>query len=275
MTNPKCRYYIGSNEAIPYSSCKNKRYITKVMFLVAVSRATYKENGEVLFDGKLGIWPFTYQEPAKRKSKNRVAGTIVTKLIESITKAVTKHTLINLVIPAIKQKWPASASKEIHIQQDNVKPHINGKERDFMEAATSDGFNIKLTQQPAQSPDLNILDLGFFRSIQYLQDENTAKTVEELVNKVTEAYESETTETLDNVFLSLQACMVEIMQKRGHNNYPLPHLAKAAPRRQGTLPRDLTVDEDLVKEYIQFLITCGLIGELDQLMLDLGIQVPF
>ncbi|XP_074276905.1 uncharacterized protein LOC141600560 [Silene latifolia] len=275
MTNPKCRYYIGSNEALPYRSCKSKRYITKIMFLAAVSRPTYKENGEVLFDGKLGIWPFTYQEPAKRKSKNRVAGTIVTKPIESITKEVTKQTLINCVIPAIKQKWPVSASKEIYIQQDNAKPHINGKDKDFLEAATSDGFNIKLTQQPAQSPDLNILDLGFFRSIQSLQDENPAKTVEELVKKVTEAYESETVETLDNVFLSLQACMVEIMKKRGHNNYPLPHLAKAAQRRQGTLPRDLTVDEDLVKECIQFLITCGLIGELDQLMLDLGIQVPF
>ncbi|XP_074290311.1 uncharacterized protein LOC141617040 [Silene latifolia] len=275
MTNPKCRYYIGSNEALPYRSCKSKRYITKIMFLAAVSRPTYKENGEVLFDGKVGIWPFTYQEPAKRKSKNREAGTIVTKPVESITKAVTKEALINLVIPAIKEKWPASASKNITIQQDNAKPHISGKDKDFMEAANSDGFNIKLTQQPANSPDLNILDLGFFRSIQSIQDENPAKTVEQLVQNVTEAYEAETAETLDNVFLSLQACMVEIMQKRGHNNYPLPHLAKAAQRRQGTLPRDLTVNEDLVKECIQFLITCGLMSDLDQLMLDLGIQVPF
>ncbi|XP_074266864.1 uncharacterized protein LOC141590154 [Silene latifolia] len=219
--------------------------------------------------------PSPTKNQQKEKSKNRVAGTIVTKPIESITKAVTKQTLINLVIPAIKQKWPASASKEIHIQQDNAKPHINGKDKDFLEAATSDGFNIKLTQQPAQSPDLNILDLGFFRSIQSLQDENPAKTVEELVNKVTEAYESETVETLDNVFLNLQACMLEIMKKREHNNYPLPHLAKVSQRRQETLPRDLTVDEDLVKECIQFLIACGSIGKLDQLMLDLGIQIPF
>ncbi|XP_074270954.1 uncharacterized protein LOC141594865 [Silene latifolia] len=238
MTNPKCRYYFGSNEALPYSSCKSKR-------------PTYKENGEVLFDGKLGIWPFTYQEPAKRKSKNRATGTIVTKPIESITK------------------------KDISIQQDNAKPHISGKDKEFKEAATSDGFNIILEQQPANSPDLNILDLGFFRSIQSLQDENPAKTVEELVKNVTQAYEDETFETLDNVWQSLQACMVEIMQKRGHNNYPLPHLAKAAQRRQGTLPRDLQVNEDLVKKCIQFLITCGMIGELDQLMLDLGIQVPF
>ncbi|XP_074304590.1 uncharacterized protein LOC141639336 [Silene latifolia] len=168
MTNPMCRYYIGSNEALPYRSCKSKRYITKVMFLAAVARPTYKENGEVLFDGKIGIWPFTFQEPAKRRSKNREAGTLVTKPVESITKKVTKEAFINKVIPAIKQKWPTSASKNISIQQDNAKPHFNGKDKDFMEAATSNGFNIELTQQPANSPDLNILDLGFFRSIQSL-----------------------------------------------------------------------------------------------------------
>ncbi|XP_074301398.1 uncharacterized protein LOC141632784 [Silene latifolia] len=204
--NPKRRYYIGSNEALPYRSCKSKRYITKIMFLAAVPRPTYKENEEVLLDGKLGIWPFTYQEPTKRKSKNRDAGTVVTKPIESIIKKVTKETLINLVIPAINEKWPATASNEISIQQDNKKPHINGKDKDFIEVATSDGFNIKLSQQPPNFPDLNILDLGF------LQDEFPAKTVEELVKNVTEAYEAETFETLDNVWLSLQACMVEIMK---------------------------------------------------------------
>ncbi|KAK9750176.1 hypothetical protein RND81_02G178500 [Saponaria officinalis] len=275
MTKPTCKYYIGSDESEPYRSCKSKRYITKVMFLAAVSRPTYKDNGDVLFDGKLGIWPFTYQEPAKRNSKNRLAGTMVTKAIESITQKVTKDKLINLLIPAIKQKWPASASKEIIIQQDNAKPHINGKDKDFIEASTSDGFNIKLTQQPAMSPDLNILDLGFFRSIQSLQDENPAKNVDELVKNVQDAYERETAECLDNVWLSLQACMMEIMKVKGHNNYKLPHLGKAAQRRQRTLPRDLVVDEELVKECIQFLITCGLITELEQLMLDVGIQVPF
>ncbi|XP_074315560.1 uncharacterized protein LOC141651760 [Silene latifolia] len=190
------RYYIGSNEAAPYRSCKSKRYITKVMFLADVSRPIYKDNGEGLFDGKLGSHLLTKNQPKE-------------------------------------EKWTVSASKEISIQQDNDKPHINEKDKDFLEAATSDGFNIKLTQQPANSPDLNILDLGFFRSIQSLQDEYPANTAEELVKNVIEAYEAETARTLDNVWLSLQACMKEIMQKRGHNNYPLQHLAKAAQRRQG------------------------------------------
>ncbi|XP_074300312.1 uncharacterized protein LOC141631553 [Silene latifolia] len=215
MTKPTSRYFIGSNETTPYKSCKSKRYITKVMFMVAVSKPIYKENGKVLFDRKLGIWPFTYQEPAKLKSKSRVAGTIMTKPIESITEKVTKECLINLVIPTIKQKWSGTASKEISIQQDNAKPHINGKDKDFLEAATSAGFNINLTQQPTNPLDLNILDLSFFRSIQSLQDEHLSRSVEELVKNVQDAYEEETMETLDNVWLSLQACMVEIMKLKG------------------------------------------------------------
>ena len=47
------------------------------MFLAAVARPRFDANGNVVFDGKLGIWPFTYQEAAKRKSKHREAGTIV------------------------------------------------------------------------------------------------------------------------------------------------------------------------------------------------------
>jgi hypothetical protein len=47
------------------------------MFLAAVARPRFDANGNVIFDGKLGIWPFTYQEAAKRNSKNREAGTMV------------------------------------------------------------------------------------------------------------------------------------------------------------------------------------------------------
>ena len=51
------------------------------MFLAAVARPRYAADGTMVFDGKLGIWPFTYREAAKRKSKNRDAGTIVMCLI--------------------------------------------------------------------------------------------------------------------------------------------------------------------------------------------------
>ena len=50
----------------------------------------------------------------------------------------------------------------IEIQQDNAKLHILDNDPIFREAANQGGFNIHLIQQPPNSPDMNVLDLGFF-----------------------------------------------------------------------------------------------------------------
>ncbi|CAN0409383.1 unnamed protein product, partial [Ascophyllum nodosum] len=69
--------------------------------------------------------------------------------------------LIDNVIPAIKQKWPAGTRHErIYIQQDNARPHSVLSEPDLLEACTSGGFDLQLINQPPNSPDTNILDLG-------------------------------------------------------------------------------------------------------------------
>ncbi|XP_051145930.1 uncharacterized protein LOC127261677 [Andrographis paniculata] len=124
-------YYLLPDEPEPYKVCHSKRFITKVMFLCAVVRPMYASNGECIFDGKIDIFPFTEKVPAQRNSKNRTIGTIVTKPLESITKKVTKKLLINKVIPAIKEKWPTNRDKNITIQQDNAKQHINNSDLDF------------------------------------------------------------------------------------------------------------------------------------------------
>nr|XP_043615805.1 uncharacterized protein LOC122587706 [Erigeron canadensis] len=115
------------------------------------------------------IFPFTKLEPAKRSSKNRVAGTLETKPILSVTKEVTRSWLIDKVLPAIRNKWPQGHSGPIFIQQDNAKPHISIDDEQFIQEASRDGFDIRLRFQPPNSPDLNVLDLGFFRAIQSLQ----------------------------------------------------------------------------------------------------------
>lgn len=88
------------------------------------------------------------------------------------------------MVPTIKNKWPACLSKTIHIQQDNAKPHINNNDPDFRAVASSDGFNISLVQQPPNSPDLNVNDLGFFRAIQSLQQQQACKNADELIAAV-------------------------------------------------------------------------------------------
>ncbi|XP_074288027.1 uncharacterized protein LOC141613186 [Silene latifolia] len=98
------KYFLLSEEVDPSRHCQSKSFITKVMFMAAVSRPIYDTDGNLLFDEKIGIFPFTSQDPAKRRSKNKPAGTLETKSVASINKQVTKDMLINKVIPAIHSK---------------------------------------------------------------------------------------------------------------------------------------------------------------------------
>jgi hypothetical protein len=68
-------YYLAPGEQIPRRHVKSKNFIEKVMFLCVTARPRF-ENGVCTFDGKIGIFPFTTLEPAKRKSPNRPRGII-------------------------------------------------------------------------------------------------------------------------------------------------------------------------------------------------------
>ena len=94
-------------------------------------------------------------------------GVMVTKAMTSVTKEISRQFLINKVLPAIKEKWLAEErGMSIFIQQDNARTHVAVNDPAFVEAAQADGWDIRLTCQPPNSPDL--LDLGFFAAIQAL-----------------------------------------------------------------------------------------------------------
>ncbi|XP_057763964.1 uncharacterized protein LOC130985140 [Salvia miltiorrhiza] len=272
ITKSNQRFYLTPDEIDPHRTCKNKKFITKVMFMCAVCRPVFGPNGECLFDGKIGIFPFTELVPAKRNSKNRAAGTMEWKPIQSITKQVVKDCLIYQIIPAIKAKWPANASKTIYIQQDNARPHIQDSDPDFRAVASADGFDIHLVHQPPNSPDTNINDLGWFRAIQSLQTESMSTNVDGLVNAVIKSFNELRPSTLNKVFISLQSCMVEILKVKGRNSYKIPHLGKDALIRQDKLPLNLQVPSELVRECLSYLIENGALAYGDTLMNELGVQ---
>jgi hypothetical protein len=96
------------------------------MFLAAVTRPRFDDEGNVIFSGKIGVFPMVNKVPAQRSSVNRRAGTLETKPITSITKEVNRRFLINEVLPAIKEKWPREYAHEtIYIQQDNAPSHVS------------------------------------------------------------------------------------------------------------------------------------------------------
>ncbi|KAL4347250.1 hypothetical protein GQ457_17G012040 [Hibiscus cannabinus] len=242
------KYYLHPDEVEPCHTCKSLRFITKVMFLAAVARPYFDASSNCVFSGKIGIFPFVFKEPTKRNSKNRQVGTLKTKPILSMIKDVTISCLIDKVLHAIRAKCPSYSDKTIFIQQDNAKPHIGVDDEEFLQVVSVDDFNFHLFFQPPNSPDLNVLDLGYFRPIQSLQHQESSTTIDELVKAVEKSFDELAAESLNNVFLSLQFCMIETMKIKGGNNYRLPHLSKQRLERNGELPIQLHCDQDTVQE---------------------------
>ena len=137
------------------------------MFLVAVARPQWDHSRNKNLNGLIGCWPFTYKKAAARSSINRPWGTVVTYAMTSIDQIKHCGMLINKVIPAIRENFPARAKQHpIYIQLDNAGPqHTKKTDTEVTAAGQMCGLNTQLRRQPAQSPDLNCLDLGFFNAI--------------------------------------------------------------------------------------------------------------
>ncbi|KAH6804494.1 hypothetical protein C2S51_032741 [Perilla frutescens var. frutescens] len=246
MSNTSEKFYLHSEENEPVRTCKSKRFITKIMFLAAVARPRVDTITGEEFNGKIGIWPFVSYEPAKRKCKNRAAGTMEAKPIVSVTKDVIRSYVLTKLLPSIKEKWSSSSSRTIFIQQDNARPHLDINDAHFVEEAQKDGFDIRLCCQPPNSPDMNVLDLGFFRAIDSLQHQEAPSTIEEFVAAVENSFEKFPTQELNNVFLTLQSYMVEVMKSLDGNNYKIPHMNKPKLIRDGQLPNCIEFETEII-----------------------------
>ena len=123
-------------------------------------------------------------------------------------------------MPAIKKVWPPNdRNTVIYIQQDNARTHLPVSDETFGLAVKETRLDIRLMNQPVNFPDLNALDLGFFASIQSLTDKRPARNLDELICNVEHAFKEYNPSTLNKVFVTLQACMLEIMKVRGGNRY--------------------------------------------------------
>jgi tRNA uridine 5-carbamoylmethylation protein Kti12 len=250
ITQVEQAVYLTEGETAPYRHTQHKSHIPKVMFLCAVGRPKFNEAGNCLFDGKIGIWPFTIKEAAKRKSNNRDKGTLVTKPI-NVNYNVYYDYFINKVIPAIKSKFPRGHNPNItiKIQHDNAPSHFNKTDINYINLLNDNneaGWKFVLTEQPPNSPDTNTLDLGFFASIQSMQwGMDPAINIDMLIDNVETAYQKYDPHTLDRVWLSHQSCLNEIIACSGGNHYKLPHINKNNMKnRVGILPRSIEVSEE-------------------------------
>ena len=80
---------------------------------------------------------------------------------------------------------------------------------EFLEVAGNDGFDICLSFRPPNSPDLNVLEVCLFRAIQSLQDQEAP--IDEFVYAVEKTFEELSSSNLNHIFLTLQACTIEVI----------------------------------------------------------------
>ena len=231
--------YLVPDESDPHLTTQHKSHIPKLMFLCAVARPRYNNETGEWFDGKIGLWPFAEYLPAARNSKNRVAGTLELKPV-TVNQDSHRSMMVTNVLPEIKRVWPGEP--KVVIQQDNARPHIASTDSGFFQAAFQGGWDISLVCQPPQSPDFNVLDLGFFNSIQSLQYKKRSRNLEDLLINVQSAFDDLSCDTLDNTYLMLQKCLELSMAVGGGNRYKLPHLHKDRLRKQGRLPQTFYCD---------------------------------
>ena len=119
------------------------------------------------------------------------------------------------------------------IQQDNTRPHVSPSDQAIWEAGHKEGHNICVGNQPANSPDLNVLDLGYFTSIQALQQTKCAMDIDSLIEAVQASFEELSSTKLENTFVTLMTVMEQVLLKDGNNDYKIPHVKKQARIRSG------------------------------------------
>ena len=214
------------------------------MFLCAVARPHFNPCSNSWWESKLGIWPIGDWEPAKWKSKNRIEGTVVWEN-KVVTKEVYWDLLISKLIPSILEKWPRRdmLSTKIFIQQDWAKNHISCNDKLFNNTLVDNGINATLYTQAANSPDVNLLDLGLFTAIQSFKYA-APKNKKELIEAVSEVYNKYPCHKIDQTWLTLQCCFNQIIMHHGNNDYNIDHIGKEQLEQNGNLHDVMDVVED-------------------------------
>jgi hypothetical protein len=254
------KYILLEDEPPPKRTTKHKNYIEKVMFLCAQARPRFDYTKNTMWDGKIGIWAIGHWEVAVRSSVNRPAGTPVWKN-DSMDKKRYSEMMVDLVFPAILENWPVgeliNPHFKIRIQQDNAPAHpkvndayINGelaKLWDPNEVGVLTPGKIELYAQPPNSPDTNILDLGFFNALQSAYWTHAPKNSGDIIKMVQQTYKDYPWQMIDRLFVTLQSIFDSIIVAHGSNHYTITHMNKAKMQRDGTLPRELALTQDAIE----------------------------
>lgn len=128
------------------------------------------------------------------------------------------------MIPAIKAKWPGRQRYTTLIQQDNALSHRGISKKVLESQDGKDEWKIEMSNQLANSPDLNILALGFFNAIQSLQQQKYSTNIDHVIESVSQCYNRIASSKLNITLITLQSVMEKILEHKGNNGFKIPLL---------------------------------------------------
>ena len=90
------------------------------------------------------------------------------------------------------------------------------------------GPKVRLRYQPPNSPDLNVMDLGFFTKLwikvhKILKTYDETPTVDDAWRAAQAAWETISSVDIEHIFCTLDARMMQVIQCNGRNDMPIPH----------------------------------------------------
>ncbi|CAM9393881.1 unnamed protein product, partial [Choristocarpus tenellus] len=115
---------------------------------------------------------------------------------------------------------PWLQGKHVVVQQDGATPHTGkGNSEVLSGAGKTEGWSIRLVMQPSNSPDLNIMDLYFFRSLKCRQ----FGSIEEMVKVIKKQYEEYDERTLERTWQPLFVVYNQVLRYNGGNDFSVEH----------------------------------------------------
>ncbi|KAF0707302.1 hypothetical protein AaE_013676, partial [Aphanomyces astaci] len=161
LTKNKGKFYVYDDETLPHRQSKSKRFITNnVPLCCCAAPVRCKHPPHVRREDR--DVALCCQGASTTQQQESTSGDDAHRAPKRDRQSVPRH-VAHPSNPAIKMKLPlVMKSSTVYIQQDNAGPHAKSVNKAIDQLAVNDGWTIRLRNQPPNSPDFNVLDLGFF-----------------------------------------------------------------------------------------------------------------
>lgn len=207
VVNEKVRYHAGSPRKS--NEVQSRRNIQQIMCISAVA----KPDAEHHFSGLIGIWRVVKEYSAQRVSKNYSRGEIYEK-DTTLTADYYCNFMTTIIIPEVCHKMPWS--NHIFIQQDNAPPHVgNNTVQRLNDFGDTQHPVVTIINQPPQSPELNLNDLGFFHSLSKRAHKHPTTNLDALWTAVQQNYWQTPPETLLTLWKTKTAVIQSVIAAKG------------------------------------------------------------